>query len=68
MRRAWFGTVLALGLLGACDAVGDLSSRKSTPSVDPRGERQDSLIVGHRLMEAGEYELALKANQRAAGE
>ena len=68
MRRAWFGTVLALGLLGACDAGGDLSSRKSTPSVDPRGERQDSLIVGHRLMEAGEYELALKAYLRAAGE
>ena len=28
----------------------------------------DPLIVGHRLMEAGEYELALRAYLRAAGE
>lgn len=31
-------------------------------------EDVDGLIVGHRLMEAGEYELALKAYLRAAGE
>ena len=68
MRRAWLGTVLALSLLGGCDAGAGLSTRKSTPSIDPRGERQDSLLVGHRLMEAGEYELALKAYLRAAGE
>ena len=29
---------------------------------------EDGLIVGHRLMEAGEYELALKAYLRAASE
>ncbi|MCY4181244.1 MAG: tetratricopeptide repeat protein [Litoreibacter sp.] len=31
-----------------------------------RGEGVDGLIVGHRLMEAGEYELAIKAYLRAA--
>lgn len=31
-------------------------------------ESVDGLIVGHRLMAAGEYELALKAYTRAAGE
>lgn len=30
-------------------------------------ESVDGLIVGHRLMEAGQYELALKAYYRAAG-
>ncbi len=33
-----------------------------------RAESVDGLIVGHRLMAAGEYELALKAYLRAAGE
>ncbi|MEM7438976.1 MAG: tetratricopeptide repeat protein [Pseudomonadota bacterium] len=39
----------------------------------PRGTKKvtedvDGLLVGHRLMAAGEYELALKAYTRAAGE
>lgn len=33
-----------------------------------RGIAEDGLIVGHRLMAAGEYELALKAYLRAAAE
>ena len=66
MRRAWLGVVLILTLLGGCD--GGSGAGGAIPSVDPRGERADSLIVGHRLMEAGEYELALKAYLRAAGE
>ena len=33
-----------------------------------RGEGVDGLIVGHRLMEAGEYELALDAYTRAAAD
>lgn len=32
------------------------------------GRGEDGLIVGHRLMAAGEHELALKAYLRAAGE
>ena len=38
------------------------------PSVDPDGEAVDGMIVGHRLMEAGEYHLALEAYTRAAGQ
>jgi Flp pilus assembly protein TadD len=41
-------------------------SRNLPYGVDARGEAVDGLIVGHRLMEAGEYELALKAYYRAA--
>ena len=36
--------------------------------VDARGEGVDGMTVGHRLMEAGEPELALKAYLRGAGE
>jgi Flp pilus assembly protein TadD len=43
-------------------------SRNTPYGVDRRGEAVDGLIVGHRLMEAQEYELALKAYYRAAGE
>lgn len=38
---------------------------EGTPEVT---QAVDGLIVGHRLMAAGEYELALKAYYRAAGE
>ena len=43
-------------------------SRNAPYGVDRRGESVDGLIVGHRLMAAQEYELALKAYYRAAGE
>ncbi|WP_407650454.1 tetratricopeptide repeat protein [Anianabacter salinae] len=36
--------------------------------IDPDGETVDGLIVGHRLMEAQEYELALDAYIRGAAE
>lgn len=38
------------------------------PEVDRRAEPVDQLLVGHRLLEAGEPELALQAFQRAAAE
>ncbi len=38
------------------------------PGLDPRGDAVDGLEVGHRLMEAGQHELALEAFTRAAGE
>jgi len=37
-----------------------------TPGVNTRQDAIDGLTVGHRLMDAGEYELALKAYYRAA--
>ena len=53
--------------LAACVPAGGVS--RDTPyGVDSRGDPVDGLTVGHRLMEAGEYELALKAYYRAAGE
>lgn len=59
-------------LLAACqhDATARLveAGRASpmAPGVSPVGEAVDGLIVGHRLMAAGEYELALDAYTRAA--
>lgn len=59
---------LLLGPLAAC-APGGLSTSGESPYAPgtARGEGVDGLLVGHRLMEAGEYELALKAYYRAAG-
>jgi tetratricopeptide (TPR) repeat protein len=53
--------------LAACTPSGGVS-RNAPFGVDARGDPVDGLTVGHRLMEAGEYELALKAYFRAAGE
>lgn len=60
-------SLLALCLLAACSA-GGLGAGKGSPYAPGAGggEGVDGLIVGHRLMAAGEYELALKAYYRAA--
>ncbi len=59
-----------LALLAACQPTGGLgtSDRRAPPGVNARADGEDGLIVGHRLMESGEYELALRAYMRAAGE
>ena len=36
------------------------------PDIDPSGKQVDAMVVGERLMDAGEYELALDAFTRAA--
>ncbi|WP_417257950.1 tetratricopeptide repeat protein [Celeribacter sp.] len=57
--------------LAACN-TGGLHPLKDGPyapsGVGRAGDTVDGLLVGHRLMEAGEYELALKSYYRAAGE
>ena len=60
---------LALVFLAACSSGGLNRSPDGifAPGV-ARGESADGLIVGHRLMAAGEYELALKAYNRAASQ
>ncbi len=63
--------VLAISLLTACSdtfGTGGLSNPDDSPYAPgaAHGQGVDGLIVGHRLMEAGEYELALKAYYRAA--
>ncbi|ETX30955.1 tetratricopeptide repeat protein [Roseivivax isoporae] len=63
---------LALFLLAlaaaACarDEFSESGDRLFAPSIDRRGTPVDGLLVGHRLMDAGEHELALEAFQRAA--
>jgi Flp pilus assembly protein TadD len=76
IRRAgrFLGVALAATLaLSACDNGTGLGNRGGdgpyAPDALPAGEDSvDGLIVGHRLMAAGEYELALKAYFRAAAE
>lgn len=63
----WIG-MAALIALSACQSSGAFSpdglpGRAVSPSEDV-----DGLIVGHRLMEGGEYELALRAYYRSIAE
>jgi len=59
-------------ILAACDTAGGPGTSGPgafAPSGRPVFEKSvDGLTVGHRLMQAGEYELALKAYLRAASE
>lgn len=58
-------------LLAACGTGGLAPSEGGAlaPSgTDLNGETIDGLTVGHRLMKAGQYELALEAYYRAAAE
>ena len=59
------GTVL---LVAACSSGGLQASRDSpyAPGIRPGASAENGLLVGHRLMEAGEFELALTAFTRAA--
>ncbi|WP_413874795.1 tetratricopeptide repeat protein [Albidovulum sp.] len=67
------GTVLLVTLLlAACQTTGGPRAFGDSP-FPPSGpvrdeDAVDGLIVGHRLMAAGEYELALKAYYRAAAD
>lgn len=59
--------------VAACSSTGGLGvpgkQQRNVPyGADAREQGIDGLLVGHRLMEAGEHELALKAYLRAAGE
>jgi Tfp pilus assembly protein PilF len=58
--------LLCLGLAACTPGTG--VSRNVPYGIDARAKAVDGLTVGHRLMEAGEAELALKAYLRAAGE
>ena len=58
-------------LLAACSSGGlghfDRGANRP-PAADASKNGVDGLLVGHRLMAAGEYDLAFKAYLRAAGE
>ncbi len=61
-----------VGLLAACQSTGGLLQQRPkspyAPGTARGGEEVDGLIVGHRLMAAGEYDLALKAYYRGAAQ
>ena len=67
MRKAVILTLCSAVLLAGCQAAKDVS-RNQPFGVDARGKGVDGMTVGHRLMAAGEPELALKAYLRGAGE
>lgn len=60
--------VLSLTLLGACSGAFPGGEAGVFAPGTASGENADGLITGHRLMAAGEYELALRAYYRAAAE
>jgi len=69
MKHRPFIFGLMIALLAACSPGGlnDSSDGVFAPGIAGPGN-VDGLIVGHRLMAAGEYELALKAYNRAASQ
>ncbi|MCB2135559.1 MAG: tetratricopeptide repeat protein [Rhodobacteraceae bacterium] len=66
------GLLVFLNLsVAACQTTGGFPPDKASPFApagEVRGDAVDGLIVGHRLMAAGEYELALKAYLRSAAQ
>ncbi|MDO9640140.1 MAG: tetratricopeptide repeat protein [Pseudotabrizicola sp.] len=59
---------LVLAACGTTGGGGLFAARDGGYGVNPNEDSVDGLIVGHRLMAASEYDLALKAYLRAAGE
>lgn len=70
MIRAGIFLLSAAALTGCADSrLATLNQGFDAPgAVASRADNIDGLIVGHRLMAAGEYELALKEYLRAASE
>ncbi len=71
MRHFWvLPLAFALFTLAACTPGGQDASHDSpfAPAVDLNQEAVDGLLVGWRLMDAGEFELAMDAFVRAATE
>ncbi|MDQ2093780.1 tetratricopeptide repeat protein [Rhodalgimonas zhirmunskyi] len=60
--------LVALVLSGCAPKLDRTDGGPYAPGVKRGGEAVDGLVVGHRLMAAGEYELALSAFTRAAAE
>lgn len=63
------GATLAFAVLAAACSPAGISKKTPSswaPGVDTSQDSEDPLLVGHRLMAAAEYELALDAFTRAA--
>ncbi|AML50295.1 MULTISPECIES: tetratricopeptide repeat protein [Falsihalocynthiibacter] len=68
MTATKFVLLFASLFLTACDPTGGSGVNGTLAPGVSSENGVDGLLVGHRLMEAGEYELALKAYLRAASE
>lgn len=70
IRPGAFPALLVFALTACTQAggLGNSAAENNPPATDARGQEVDGLTVGHRLMEAGEYELALRAYLRAAAQ
>lgn len=69
MTPKFVGIIAAIAALAACDTGGLGRSAGGVYAPGVAGQTDiDGLIVGHRLMAAGEYDLALQAYTRAAGQ
>jgi tetratricopeptide (TPR) repeat protein len=60
--------ILVVAILGGCTPGGNAGSENRPPDVARGARGEDGLVVGHRLMAAGENELALRAYLRAAAQ
>ncbi len=69
MRMAPLAAALAVLAVSACEDRGLNAGGDGVFAPGVAGESDiDGLVVGHRLMQAGEYELALQAYNRAAAQ
>lgn len=68
MTPALVFRLAALAICAGLGACGPDLTENRPPPPNARGVAEDGLTVGHRLMAAGEYELALKAYLRATAE
>jgi len=60
--------LIMLSVAAVLTGCGDATSNDSpfAPGVAPDGQEVDAMLVAHRLMDAGEHELAIKSYSRAA--
>lgn len=63
----WKFALAGVLMLSACaHGLGPRDDRVFAPGVNRMASAEDGVAVGHRLVDAGEYELALKSFSRAA--
>ncbi|MEO1138632.1 MAG: tetratricopeptide repeat protein [Pseudomonadota bacterium] len=67
LARAGALLLTSFALVAGCgQGVSRDNDNPFAPGISKRGEAVDGMLVGHRLMAAGEYELAISAFSRAA--